>query len=318
MKKILTDNKTLVISLLLILSGSVFAQKPIIKLDSLSKIRIGEQTNLVIELPWDGKTSVNWPVIKDSIGKIEVVKTGKIDSISEGDRKSLKQSITITAFDSGYYKIPPFTFEYPNQKDSALRFVYSDSLFLSVTEVKADTTKAIKDIKEIEQIPLSWEEIYPWILYSLGALALIALIIWLIYKYKRKEPIFKLPAKPKLPAHIVALNELENIRIQRIWQSGKIKEYHTQITDTIRTYIEERFDIYAKEMISDEIKLSIKDKVDDNSFKALGNILETADMVKFAKADPLPSEHDNSLQNAILFVKNTMPQNDNETNIQES
>lgn len=290
---------------IIMVAPNVKAQTPSVRFDSLSKIKIGEQTRIIVQLPWDGKSDIIWPVIKDSIGKIEIVQVHKLDTLTQSNPKILSQAFTITAFDSGVFTIPSFAFEYAGQKDSNLRFRFSDSLWLTVTEPKADTTKAIKDIKDIESAPITWEEIFPWLLGILSVIIIAVLSVWLYRKYKRKEPLLAFNAKPKLPAHEIAIKELEEIRRQRIWQQGKIKEFHTAITDTLRNYIEERFNINAKEMISDDIKLSLAEHIDDSSKISLSRVLDIADMVKFAKAEPLPDEHDSSLQNAIVFVHNT-------------
>ena len=111
----------------------------------------------------------------------------------------------------------------------------------------------------------------------------------------------------KTPAHVTAFAALEKIKEEGIWKDNKIKEYYSEITDTVRLYIEERFNINALELTSDEIIHVFKSQVVDSESKAkLYQILTLSDFVKFAKQIPIEAEHTLTLNNAFDFVKGTM------------
>ena len=122
------------------------------------------------------------------------------------------------------------------------------------------------------------------------------------------RPILQLRSKPKLPPHVIAMEALENLRLKKLWQAGKVKEYYTEMTDIIRYYIEGRFSIYAMEMTTDEIMQSLKAHEDGSAARdLLRDTLVLADLVKFAKAQPLPLDNEQSLNQCIDFVKATKP-----------
>jgi len=125
------------------------------------------------------------------------------------------------------------------------------------------------------------------------------------YRKGKKPVIFKV--KPDLPAHVIALNELERIRREKIWSRGQIKEFHVQVTDTIREYIDNRFGIYAMEMTSSELleTFNINNTLKDIELVKLRQMLELADAVKFAKYEALQNENDLSISNAFDFVELT-------------
>ena len=124
---------------------------------------------------------------------------------------------------------------------------------------------------------------------------------------KKDEPVFRAQAKPKLPPHQIALDALDNLRFKKIWQSGRIKDYHTELTDIIREYLNGRFYIHAPEMTTDEIMEALKVTAsNDQARQKIWQTLTMADLVKFAKMQPLPLEHDASFNNAFDFVKETM------------
>ncbi len=302
-----------VILLLMYFNGGIFAQTFVAKatLDTNS-ILIGDQINLNIEFTSSQNNVVIWPLFNDTItNEIEIIGKSEIDTIitEQQDLITLKQILKITSFDSGYYEIPPVKFIYREKNDTATYNVFTAPLFLNVLTIPVDTTKAMMPIKGPISAPYTLREAVPWILIGVGVLLIGLFLFYYFRKRKKKEPLFKLKPKPKIPPHVIALNALEKLRINKLWQSGKIKEYHTEITDIIRVYIHDRFGIDAMEMTTNEILESFNkksEKVDDRLKNKLKQTLMLADLVKFAKEKPLPLENDKSLNNSIDFVKETI------------
>jgi hypothetical protein len=296
----------------LALSGHAQQVNVVANIDSNS-IRIGDQVKIHLIASYNGSTvNIKWPAISDSlISKIKVVSKSRVDTI-RGDSihpalHGLKQEIVITCFDSGYYAIPPFTFivngdtQHPQQ---------TEPIMLYVRTVTVDTTKAFKDIKAPYSAPWSIVEILPWI--GLGALVLlvVGLIIYFIVRAsKNKKPAPMVIKAPPIEAHVKALTALEELAAKKLWQEGKIKDYHTGITDILRTYLDDRFGINAQEMITAEIMYAMRRTDVDEELKGkLKQILILADLVKFAKEQPLPSDHESSYNKAVEFVKSTLKQ----------
>lgn len=178
------------------------------------------------------------------------------------------------------------------------------------------TLYRIKDInEELYNTPFNFAEFwfylkkyfrqYWWILVLCLVVAA-ALVYFLMFYKKDKKPVF-FKVKPKLPAHVIALDKLEQIRKEKIWSKGHVKEYHSQVTDVLREYIENRFGIYAMEMTTSEIIESFEkvNLVSDSEMIKLRQTLEIADAVKFAKYQALQNENDLSLKNSFDFVENT-------------
>ncbi len=277
------------------------------KLDT-TDITIGDQINLQLSFTGPSDVKVAWPALSDTIvTNVEVVDRTGIDTVPSGDGVNhYIQNLTVTSFDSGYYAIPPFRFNYRIKGDTTLHFVETAPLLLGVHTVEVDTTKAFKDIKMPIAAPYTLREALPWIALGLAIILIGYLLFYYFKKKKRDEPVFK-SAKPKLPPHQIALDALETLKFKKLWQNGKVKEYHTELTDILRTYISERFGIHALEMTTDEIVESFEPVTVNEQAKAkLKDIFVLADLVKFAKAQPLPVENDLSLNNAIDFVKETM------------
>lgn len=181
-----------------------------------------------------------------------------------------------------------------------------DSLTLIVEDVpNVDTTKAdIKEIAPLLREPHTFWEIFRWVLLAVIVCLMIWAVIYILRKRKLNQPIIELPKAAPLPPNEVALNELEALRLRELWQKGMVKEYHTELTDILRRYLKERHGIESQEMTSDQtLDAYAETHPNEESLSLLRSILRTADMVKFAKAAPLPHEHDRSLQQAKEFVQ---------------
>ena len=279
-----------------------------------SKIRIGEQTRLDIYLNYNAKLeknlSIEWPSFEDTIIKqIEVLSVTKIDTTfpdkNNPDIIQQHMQLLITSFDSGYYAIPSFKFII--NKDTANKKL-TELLMLEVLSVPTDTSiTKVKDIKAPFDEPFDWHWYLPYAYWGLAILAALIILIIVIRKLTKKGPIeIVIDDNPKVPAHITALETLEKIKQQAIWKDNKTKEYYSEIADTVRLYIEERFKINALELTSDEVIKVFKSQVVDSESKAkLTQILTLSDFVKFAKQIPIEVEHTLTLNNAFDFVNGT-------------
>ena len=302
-----TDKFTL--SMLIFFFFSVFlnhsnAQNIIVsaKLDTNS-IKIGKQTRLTLKANTEKGVEVIFPEIKDTItDKIEVVSVGKIDTAIVGNQVLFQKSIIITSFDSGYYAIPPFVFSI--KKDTTQKFE-TEALLFAVQTIPVDTTLAIKGIKPPLSPAWSIYEIEKELLIGLIILLVIIAVFFFLKRRKKAAPLSEV-IEIKRPAHEIALEALNELKGQKLWQQGRVKEYHILVSDIIRTYIEQRYAIFAMEMTSDEILRSLRLIVVDTQLKTkLSSVLILSDMVKFAKENPLPNENELSWEHAVAFVKQT-------------
>ncbi len=279
------------------------------KLDS-TNILLGDQIKLFLEIDHPKNVEIEFPQVPDSLnlGLIEVLDRSGIDTFEIDNEKFLKQiqSYTITCFDSGSYRIAPVWFKI--NIDGRIDSVPTNGVTLNVFTMQIDTTKGPTDIKMPYDAPLTLKEVTPYILGVILIGAIIFLILYSIKRKKNNKPIFARPKKPKEPAHIVAIRELDRIKTEKIWQKGKSKQYHSEVTEALRVYIEDRFEIPAMEQTSDETIENFrvnKNLLTDKLFIKLSQTLKLADLVKFAKYKPLPDDDSLSLTNAYTFVNDT-------------
>jgi hypothetical protein len=269
-------------------------------------ISVGDQVRLFLEVeqnPNSGK--LQWAAIPDSFNHLEVVEKGKVDTTKQGNIVVYRQRLLITGFDSGVYTIPAFVFsEIPNSGTAYT--LQSDSFALTVQTVAVDTTKPFKGIKGIIMVKATWLD-YIW--YIVGGLVLIVLAIFVTLYFVRNKKVA--PPAPKGPPETLqqkTLRLLSELDQQHLWQQNKVKEYYTELTDVIRVYIEARFHTPAMELTTDDLLAKARTNKEMVSYYSiLASILSTADMAKFAKAQPLPIEHTEAMDNAKRFVQESTP-----------
>jgi hypothetical protein len=278
------------------------------RLDSAS-IMIGDQIGFELGITVPESFAVSFPFFTDTITQnIEIIRKDPIDTLPVSNGLLMKQNYIVTSFDSGYFQLPPFEFLFHHLEDSVLYRANTNTLYLMVNTPEVDTTQAFKAIKGPVSEPYTFMEIFPWILLGVALIGGIIVLIWYLKRRQQKKPIFRPKPKPALPADVLALQKLEELRLAKIWQQGKLKAYYTDLTDIAREYFEGRYQFDAMEMTSDEIleKLKILD-VNDEAYGKMKSMLQLADLVKFAKAHPTPLENDVSLNHCVDFVKETKP-----------
>ena len=303
--------RIIIFAVFLSVATGIFAQEAGVsaKLDTNAML-IGDHVAMTLKYTGPAKSQVLWPFLPDTIlGHITVIGRGKIDTAYSADKQTVtfSQQLNFTCYDSGFYTIPSIPFNYRISPDTSTKTAATTMMLIAVHTVKVDTTQAIKPIIGPLSIPVTFKEMLPWIL---GALALVALVIagiWYFKKRKKSEPVFQLKPTVVILPHERALQEFEQLRLKKLWQNGRVKEFHSELTDILRRYIEDRFRVPALEQTSAEITGSLKNNPDcpPDTLAKLNNLLVLADMVKFAKAQPVATENDMSLSEGVGFVRAT-------------
>ncbi|MBS1774853.1 MAG: hypothetical protein JSS64_01055 [Bacteroidetes bacterium] len=303
--KQLTRNPFLLLSLLL-LPFSLWAQNATVKarIDA-SQITVGDQVRLWIEATHAAnENTLQWATIPDTFNSLEIVQRSKIDTVSNGNQTTYKQQLLVTGFDSGSFKIPAFQFSIL-PKNGTPYLLATDSFQLLVQTIPVDTTQPFKGIKDIMVVKRTWQDYIGWIVGGALLLGLIAGVVYYFLRHKKVE----IPKPINLPTETVqekALRLFSELEQRKLWQSGKEKEYYVELSDILRSYLEERFKIPALEFTTDEIlsKARFHPEI-RNYYDALTSVLYTSDLAKFAKAQPTPQEHLNAMEQSKAFVKNT-------------
>lgn len=277
-----------------------------------NEILIGQQSTYKLELIQPATEKVSWPQFSDTLAtNVQILEKLKTDTakISDG-RISITTEYLVSSYDSGFYYVPEFLFETATEK------VTSNPLGLTVNTVQVnEQTDDINAEKNIMSAPFSWIELARWSGIGLAAVLIIAIIVLILMRFVFNKKVTILPETPEvvLPAHVVALQKLEQIKTEKIWQQGQIKQFYTDITDVIREYLSGAYGINAMEMTTDEIVALVKKNKDLDEIRlVLKDMLELSDLVKFAKFVPLENENEKAVLDAFIIVEKTTKEEETE------
>lgn len=286
-------------------SLSVSAQTVEQKIDSL-QLLIGQQTTLHLTVSANQGQKIVMPSFKPTqqlIPGVEVVEQSQGDTAHlSGNRVQVSRDYILTSFDENVYAIPAL-----NVKVDGKNY-HGNPLALKVLTVPVDTVhpNQFYPPKDVQDNPFLWSEWSGIFWLSILMLLLCGAIYYLLMRLKQNKPIIlRFRIVKKVPAHEKALNEINVIKKQRSENHESQKEYYTQLTNTLREYIVNRFGFNAMEMTSAEIIDRLRSAGDDKMIDELKQLFRTADLVKFAKYETLINENDANLVNAINFIDQT-------------
>ena len=267
-------------------------------------LMIGDQTDLHLQVTQDASEQVQLPVFGETLQDgIEIVDRTIVDTLTLPDgRLQLNQYLTLTSFKDSLFAIDPLVVT------SGLDSFWTEPMALNVIQpFEVDSSLAITDIKDVERAPIWWWGIIRWILLGLLLIGLGVggYFLWRWYQKNRKPEEETVDPELLRPADEVALEKLDAIRAQKKWKDGKVKEYQTDLTDVVREYIGRRFDVHSTEKTSDETMQAMKPLIDKPLYERLKQMLQLADLVKFAKWHTTPDENEQALTTAYEFVNST-------------
>jgi hypothetical protein len=271
---------------------------------------IGDQIGLTIRVEKPDDWQIFFPEFKDTLGsKVEIISQSPTDTLQTHKGSSLlSRYLLISVFDTGVFEIPSLTFI--GSKDQFSDTAKTNSLAFEIFPVKTDTV--LHDIKAIAKAPFGLKELFYYTrknaFYILGTVFL-GFMIWYLIRFFRKRraaDVRGLNGKPVEPPEVIALRGLEKLKDEKPWLKGRVKMYYVDLSEILRRYIEDRYEIMAMEQTTDEIMSVLKSPVCNTAHHALlAGILQLADLVKFAKVVPGERESATQVELAIEFVRNT-------------
>jgi hypothetical protein len=268
------------------------------KIDPI-EMMMGEQAQVTLTVQSLEGAQVQWPTFQPRQQLVPGVE------VLSSSTTSNTMTIVLTSFDGNLYHLPPFTVKVGGKE------VKSNELALKVIEVEVDTTKLDQYFgpKGVQDSPFLWSDWSTSFWLSVLMLVLLAVGYYLLLRLRAGKPIIThIKIVKRLLPHQRAMQEIEQIKADKMVASENQKEYYTKLTDTLRKYIEERYGFSAMEMTSAEIIDRLM-QTDQQSLDELRQLFTTADLVKFAKYSTMINENDANLVSAIEFINQTKQEN---------
>ena len=315
--------------LALVVMQSVLAQNGVPTITSrlsADTVMIGDRVTLTVEVEKDVMQHIVFPTFNftpksttegeepqaPAEPSIEVIRDFAPDTIQqEGRRVLLRKRYEMAVYDEGIYKLGKAQVLYLDKNIiDTLVAEREEELFVKTFQIDSTMT-TVRDLKPQMTLKLRFAEISGYLTIALGVLLLLALAVYLLIRYLHKRgkhlsDLFK-PAPP-VPAHIVAIEALEKLYNEKLWQNDKHKLYYSGLSDILRTYIAGRFEVGAMEMTTDEIADALRNiDIEQKPKMDLLAVLRDADLVKFAKATPEAEDNELAYSKAYHFVEETKP-----------
>lgn len=286
-------------------------------LDS-GKVLIGDQIKLKLMVEQAGDSYVvSFPDVKKTLSEpLEILSIHHIDSImGENGKKKISQEIYLAIYDTGMFEIPELPFVI--HKGAVTDTLKSLPLDITIMPVAMDST--IRDIKGIYRMPLTVMEAVEYTIYLI-AIVLIGFAVFYYLKRRKRKTAVHSAELPDEPPYVIALRELQKLADEKPWIHKQVKYFYIQLTDVVRKYLEYQFRIQAFEQTTDEILAELKQNaaLNTSDLKQLSEILRLADLVKFAKVIPEPSDSADQVNQAIQFVNSTFSANRTESLLEAS
>jgi len=280
------------------------------RIDSI-QILVGQQAHVTLTAVAKENSKVEFPQFKPTqyiTPGVEVLASQELESQQEDNGFVTRATAyTLTSFDDTLYYLPPMTVKIDGKPYK------SKSLALKVLTIDVDTTNVDQFFgpKDVQDNPFQWSDWSLSFWLSVLMLVLMAICYYLYLRLRDNKPIIThIRIVKRLLPHQKAMQQIEQIKADKMVTAENSKEYYTRLTDTIRKYIEERYGFSAMEMTSSEIIAKLTETQDEKALSELRHLFLTADLVKFAKYSTLINENDMNLVNAIDFINQTKLENE--------
>ena len=279
-----------------------------------TKVQVGKPFTLDLSLKVPYGWFVEWNdfAIDTLSEQLDIIKRGNVERSGDADSNVIvKQQLTLMTFDTGQIQVPAVGLTYAKSFDDPMRMqAFTEPIDLYATTIVVDTLQPYKPIVGPIEAPIQMKEVFPWILgVLLLALVVVGILYWRKHRKTKVDADGNIVRGPVIPPYDKAVDDLKRLREEKMWQSGKVKEYFSTLTDIAREYIEGQFGVNAVEMTTDDILEEVKPlHFSSETYNKLKETMEVADLVKFAKYSSSNLESENAMNSMTDFVNESYAQ----------
>lgn len=274
---------------------------------SSAEANLGDPVTLEVQLfmPQDWRPQSEAP-LPPKVGEAKVLSQNyETPEQSNGDAPTAILRAQLAWYKLDQFSVPSQTLTFFDSENKTHQLTIPE-LQINIVDLLEDGDAQLAPEKGQMALPAS---MFLWILIGLAVLVLLALLVFAILYYRKREPAPK-PPKPLPPPHLEALDALAALTSKTYLKEGKVKAFYVEIALIVRHYYSRLYGIHAEEMTSFELEDYFQERSDlpDNFFDLNREFQEMCDRVKFAKYDPLETENKHVVNMAYEIVELLKPQ----------
>ena len=267
-----------------------------------ARVHVGEPVRYTLILERPQSVEVAWPQLGVVWGPFTVEQTGERPPVRRGEMVTETRWYRLVSDTAGAHTIPAPAATYRDAAGQAHEARGEPVVVTVESLLPADWRAA--DIREakplIRTLPLGWLAL---------AAGLLAVVVGVLAWRGRRAGLFASPSPPPRSAHLIALEELERLRGERLPQQGAYDAYYVRLTAIARAYLERRYALRAPEMTTEEFLRAAAEgeRLSAEHRCLLQAFLLHSDLVKFARYQPSGQEAEEAFTAARRFIEETIP-----------
>jgi hypothetical protein len=309
------------LAMALLLAGSVHAEesieqetesgpvKAVVQLQPREPL-IGDTVTLTITVTAEKDVELLMPEFGEALERFSIVDFAPRQSIDDEGRTVAIQTYRLQPPSSGKQTVPPILIEYvdrrPGEREAPDGFdayeLLTERIEFEVQSVipkdaKADLKPPLGELGPREAPPAPR---WPWVVAALVLLAAASPFAVRAYLSWRRR------------ARQRSAYEIARARLQRLLDSPRptaeqIDGFYVELSGIVRRYLEDRFDLRAPELTTEEFLASVGESPDlsRDHQTLLREFLRQADLVKFAGVQPSDDDIERSIEAAWWFLEET-------------
>ena len=280
--------KKIAVLAVLIIPLFAFSAELDYKLEKPQKLFVGTPFKLHVDI----SSAISDSIFSTQNDTLDIFILKNIESTEKinNDIKTTLLDLTYQPFDTGEFTFPEL--EFAVKTTDSLEILKTKEFILNIESVISDTTESIKDIAAPLTVNLKFLDYFIPLLIIILIIFVIKYLIKFIKNSKKDFP------EPDIiddrPAYVIALELLDNLRIEDLLTKGDFLNFHFRVSLILRLFIELYYKINSVEMTTSEIRTNLI--LDDFTEKSeILKFLMHADMIKFAKAIPTDADSNAAL-----------------------
>lgn len=284
-----------------------------------SALTVGDLVTLTLEVTHNADQTAVLPRLQPQWGQFDVRAQTPVETVSNGDGTlTTSQQLQVTLFAPGTFETPDFPISVRNP-NGTVEQVFPLPVRLTVNSILTGVDEGLKDIRSQADLstPL-WDQPLVRALAVLLAVAAIAAAAYYVYRRMNKNLTVPIPFMDTRTSWEIAIDELDRIERLDLPEDGHFKEHYTLVANAMRVYVQGMYlrDVTlvdAIDMTTDEIIAVLKkSSLHYNHLRLVIDLLQEADLVKFAKYAPRVSQAYEASGQARYIVELTRPSSEQE------